>query len=337
MIELLRRWTRLKKMPSLGRRQRFLDYINNHDIFYVCYDEPNRTENWLRVRELIPHAIKIEGVVGFDRALKTCAKKSQKSHFLLIDGDNYLLPERFYNPVDLPNRDPQWVLSWSSKNNINGLNYGNGGIKLWPKDVALSILSHESAMGDQDPTDYCFIAQYFMMNDYFSETVVNYTPEQAFRSGFREGVKMTLSSGKQVALDKENFESDLAQQNRLRLKVWCEVGADVENGLWAILGARLGFKLNAIDGFNYRQINSYDWIEAQRKNIIRESRSQQSNAITSPRTWLIQMIEELGEELNTRFPLDLKLMTVEESHCFKQSFQNPQRAGLLTPQAIVTE
>ncbi len=311
----------------------FNSLFKKWDVFYVCFDEPNRNENWDQILKHVPWAQKVEGVLGFDNALKTCAKLSKTSHFFLIDGDNFILPNRLNNKVNLEGLLPDWVLSWSSQNSINSLSYGNGGLKLWPKHIALQIQSHESVDKNNDPTDYCFIAQYYLMDDFVSETRVNTTPTQAFRAGLREGVKMSLSWGKQVPLDHNNFEAQLGRQNRLRLKVWCEVGADVENGLWAILGARYGLKLNAIDRFDYSLINSYQWIENLRQDQIVKplTLNQNPNSFNESLDGIKSIIIQLGDEINEKLPLRLKLYSQEESQMFKKSFKNPQRTGLLKP------
>jgi len=96
----------------------FNSLFKKWDVFYVCFDEPNRNENWDQIIKHIPRAQKVEGVLGFDNALKACAKLSQASHFFLIDGDNYLLPNRLKNKVNLEGFLPDWVLSWSSQNFI---------------------------------------------------------------------------------------------------------------------------------------------------------------------------------------------------------------------------
>ena len=51
------------------------------DVFYVCFEEPNRFENWKQIKSILKKAQKVEGVVGFDNALKTCARKSTTDHF----------------------------------------------------------------------------------------------------------------------------------------------------------------------------------------------------------------------------------------------------------------
>ena len=301
------------------------------DVFYVCFDEPNRFENWEHIKSVLKKAQKVEGIVGFDGALKECARKSSTDYFFIIDGDNRILENRLDRKFQLSEVDNQWVLSWSSLNAMNALIYGNGGLKLWPREVAMNIKSHENAVETGDQTDYCFVAKYYMVDDFVTETVVNSTPWQAFRSGFREGVKMSLQWGQQVALNKKNFNSALGKQNRLRLKIWCEVGADVSNGYWAIFGARLGLKMNVIDLFNYRLINSYEWIDNCLLFQVLEPLGLARKEINNPivKRKLVSRINQLGDILNEQLPLELKLLDPDESLLFKKKFTNPKRSGLL--------
>ncbi len=301
------------------------------DVFYICFDEPNRFENWKQIKSVLKKAKKVEGIVGFDRALKECARKSSTDHFFVIDGDNRILENRLDKKFQLSEVNDQWVLSWSSLNSMNALVYGNGGLKLWPKEVAMNIKSHENSVETGDQTDYCFVAKYYMVDDFLTETVVSSTPWQAFRSGFREGVKMSLQWGQQVVLNRKNFNSALGKQNRLRLKIWCEVGADVNNGYWAILGARLGLKMNVIDLFDYRLINSYEWIDnclfSQVLKPLGLTREETSHPMVERE--LISRINQLGGVLNEQLPLELRLLDPDESLLFKKKFTNPKRSGLL--------
>jgi len=66
---------------------------------------------------------------------KACAALSETDRFITVDGDNRIR-EDFLNQVidfeehtDLQNT----VISWCGRNEINGLMYGNGGLKCWPK------------------------------------------------------------------------------------------------------------------------------------------------------------------------------------------------------------
>jgi hypothetical protein len=85
--------------------------------------------------------------------------------------------------------------------------------------------------------DFCWDAQYIQMNSVYSDVYNNENAAQAWRAGFREGVKLATDRG--VRITPEEFKS-----NHWRclhwLYIWTMVGADVDNGLWAIYGAREG-------------------------------------------------------------------------------------------------
>ena len=87
------------------------ELLQTFEIFFVCYDEPNRKKNWKRVKSLFPNAQKVEGVEGFDRALKTCAKRSTTRHFFVIDGDNYVLKDKINQPLIINQNFNDHVLS----------------------------------------------------------------------------------------------------------------------------------------------------------------------------------------------------------------------------------
>ncbi len=323
---------RKRRISQLSQPLTVKGLLEIFDVFYVCFDEPNKEANWQQIKTMLPKAKKVEGVVGFDRALKTCAKQSTTDFFFLIDGDNRLLPDRFTRPLIIENPRDHWVLSWSSLNTMNGLAYGNGGLKLWPKAVAERISSHENAGQNDDRTDYCFIADYYLVDDYVTETVINNTYKQAFRAGFREGVKMSLAWGKQVDLNKENFESELGRQNRERLKVWCEVGDDTINGCWSILGARLGLKKNVVEKFDYSLINSYQWIDDFLETEILprlDVTHEQIVNLNWSREKLKIFLTEIATELNGIIPINIRNLSPVESLNFKKDFTNPSRDGLL--------
>ncbi len=332
MTLLHRLFVKNQSLRELAPRVSLSKLLHEFDVFYVCYDEPNRWDHWTQIKQLLPKAKKVEGVVGFDRALKVCAKRASTSYFFLIDGDNRLLPERLDQMVDLSEVEDHWVLSWSSLNRLNGLTYGNGGLKLWPRRLAQELRSHESALSDDDQTDYCFIADYCLVDNFATETVVTGTHKQAFRAGFREGVKMALDWGRQVELNNENFNTLLGKQNRLRLKVWCEIGDDVPNGCWGILGARFGLKMNVIEKFDYRSINSYLWIDdfLQQKVLQPLSlNSEKFDTFSNGRLQILPLIEALGDEINQAIPLNLQSYSPAASLEFKRIFKNPPRKGLL--------
>ena len=153
-------------------------------------------------------------------------------------------------------------MSWSSRNLVNGLVYGNGGVKLWYADHINSMKSHESAdKGDnKHNVDFCWDPeQYKQMNNTYGVVHNNSSPKQAFRAGFREGVKMGLDQGNKVPI--KQFSYKMYPANYSRWLTWMTIGRDIENGDWVIYGARLGAHMLYVENFDHTVISDYEWFD----------------------------------------------------------------------------
>ena len=148
--------------------------VTELDIFYISYDEPNAEENWADLLNKVPWAKRVHGVKGFDAAHKTCAEQSETDRFITVDGDNIVMDEFFNQALEFPEKDHdgndifESIFSWNAKNLLNGLVYGNGGLKCWPKEYTLGINTHEAAT-DGEGMEFCWKLNYIQMNDIFSE------------------------------------------------------------------------------------------------------------------------------------------------------------------------
>jgi hypothetical protein len=88
--------------------------------------------------------------------------------------------------------------------------------------------------------------------------VINASPEQAFLAGFREGVKMSLDQGERI--QPEDFMNRVHRQNLQTLVTWQSVGADVENGRYAVLGARVGcYNATLNDAYDIERTRDLDY------------------------------------------------------------------------------
>ena len=214
--------------------------INEFDIVFISYDEPNADENYADLLEKCPWAKRSHGVYGSDAAHKAAAEMADTDRFITVDADNIVHADFFNVEIDMSKISNVDVISWAGKNHINNLVYGNGGIKCWPKSVVMNMRTHENAPSN-DPraqVDFCWNINYVQMNNVYSNVMNNGSPLQAWRAGFREGVKMTLVDGDVV--DPNNLMKNVHGKNLKRLLTWMSVGEDVTNGLWAVYGARLG-------------------------------------------------------------------------------------------------
>jgi len=313
--------------------------ITEFDIFYLSYDEPQKEEFWAKLQELAPWAKRVDGVKGFDSAHKACAVASETDRFITVDGDNIVYPHFFDLQIDIPERLKDCTLSWAGRNTINGLCYGNGGLKLWTKEFVLGMRTHENATRAEEKVDFCWDDKYVQLNNLYSDTCPNGSPFQAFRAGFREGVKMTLDRGK--AAGDGVIAKQIHEKNFKRLLVWASVGADVENGLWSIYGTRLGiFAANIDKSFDLSLISDYDWFKQYFNSMAVAQRFVGDGTQKCRRTGLVWdekvLLEESTKLLDLLYKnLGLKIadMNAQQSAFFKEVYEAPRR----TSNPIVTE
>ena len=222
--------------------------VTDLDFIFISYREPNADENYADLLNIVPWAKRVHGVKGFDNAHKAAAERSETDFFISIDGDNRIDPAFLLQTLDWSKTNPLAVHRWRARNIINGLIYGNGGIVGWPRKICLEMKTHENAVEERAKIDFCWTVPHENLHNVYSTTHINYTPEQAFIAGWREGVKMSLDNGQKV--DPSLFMQTIPQPNLRNLVTWMSVGADVENGRWAMLGARCGCYMATIDS-NY--------------------------------------------------------------------------------------
>lgn len=287
--------------------------IADLDSIYLSYDEPQKEEFWLKIKNMVPWAVRVDGVKGSDAAHKAAAEASTTERFILIDGDN-MPHESFFNmQLDFTGKDKNYELAqyrWKAVNNINGLRYGNGGMSSWTKSYVMNMKTHEASDGNNTNTvDFCLDSSdnlYWSMHDCYSTTYPNMTAFQAWRAGFREGVKMCLVNGATPSI--EQFRDSVANRNMNNLTVWHNVGADVENGLWAIYGARLGTYLTMLRDWDPQSVQWFD-------NL---AELWEENRCDDP----IKGSDILGESLSTKLGLPICTLSSEQSKFFKRHYNS---------------
>ena len=120
-------------------------HLEDLDVVYLTYDEPQKEEFWVKIKNMIPWAQRVDGVKGSDAAHKAAAAASNTERFILIDGDN-MINDNFLDEVLVitdANKDAQF--RWRSLNHVNGLYYGNGGVSCWTKTFINTMRTHEAA------------------------------------------------------------------------------------------------------------------------------------------------------------------------------------------------
>lgn len=284
------------------------------DCIYLSYDEPQKEEFWLKIKDMVPWAKRVDGVKGSDAAHKAAGEASDTERFILIDGDNMPSEEFFNIQLDFTDKDPKYQLAqfrWKAVNAINGLRYGNGGMSSWTKTYVANMKTHE-AQKDGDVTriaDFCLDSQdnlYWAMYDCYSTTYPNYTPFQAWRAGFREGVKMVLDKGSKPSVN--DFKNRVANRNLNNLTIWQNVGTDVENGIWAIYGARLGTYMTMLTDWEHTNVQWFD-----NYPVLWENYKDYDP---------VEQAEEIGLSLKAKLGLPICTLTSEQSKFFKRHYNS---------------
>lgn len=279
-------------------------YVEDLDWVYLSYDEPRKEEFFQKIKNDIPWIKRVDGVKGSDNAHKAAARVSDTERFILIDGDN--LPHDNFKDVVLniteSNKNAQF--RWRAKNYINGLHYGNGGISCWTRTFIENMKTHENTDGSNKTNiEFCFDPNYWPMHNCYSTTYPNQSAKQAFRAGFREGVKMCSKDGTMPSKnDKQNFTRNIWRRNLQNLSVWQTIGRDVENGFWAIHGARLGTHYLMLREWDYVKVRDFDEL-----NALWEIHKNDDE----------QICKQIGEELNKYLDLDIVEINADGSKFFK--------------------
>jgi hypothetical protein len=282
--------------------------IADLDCVYLSYDEPQREEFWVKIRNMIPWAKRVDGVKGSDAAHKAAADASDTERFILIDGDN-IPDERFFN-LTLEFADGSWeqaVFRWRARNHINGLMYGNGGLSSWTRAFIHDMKTHENTDGrDETVVEFCFDPLYWAMHDCYSTTFPNGSAKHAWRAGFREGVKMCLDKGRRPTVSE--FRDRVHRRNLDHLTIWHNVGRDVEHGEWAMAGARQGTYKTMLTDWDYREVQSFEALE----------QLWQKNKILDPGS----VIGEYEDALKTQLDLFMISMDASHSRFFKHHYRS---------------
>lgn len=223
-----------------------------YDIVFISYNEPNADSNYARLKSRFPFATRIHGVKGIHQAHIEAAKKAKTNMLWIVDGDA-VIDDDFDFKCKIDYRDEysyKSVRVWRSRNPINGLVYGYGGVKLFPRKMTIEMDTSSKDMTTS-------ISPYFRAMETISNTTAfNTDPFNTWKSAFRECCKLASRV--------------IARQNNIetieRLNIWKTVGKDKTFGEYAVLGAQQGHAYgiaNKMDGEALSKINDFDWLKEQ--------------------------------------------------------------------------
>lgn len=216
------------------------------DVIFLSYHEPFADENFQNLLTYAPHAKRINGVKGILAAHQAAARKSMTGHFYVVDADAVVKDFWFdYAPsrTELYHNVPttECVTCWSSINPVNGLQYGYGGVKLFPKQAVLDVTEWKIDLATSMGLPFRSIPSISNV------TAFNSTALTAWRSAFRECAKLTAQ------LD-----------SRDKIHTWCNTGQDALNGAYTIAGARAGTVYGLACNGNaemLKLVNDFEWLD----------------------------------------------------------------------------
>jgi hypothetical protein len=235
---------KLKVMPG-----KIYDYPM-FDIIFLSYDETYADANFKKLKERFPRAKRLHNIKGIMEAHKSAARwaLSDKSNmFYVVDADAKILPT-FNFDYHPPWFDGQSVHVWYSHNPVNDLEYGYGGVKLFPSKLLVEY--------NGSPIDFTTTVSknFKVIPEVSNITCFNTDPFSAWRSAFRECTKLASK----LIINQDNTETEE------RLDTWCTKGVDREFGDFVIMGANEGREFGT-ENTNRTEmlalINDFEWLE----------------------------------------------------------------------------
>ena len=207
------------------------------DVFFISYNEINADKNWSRLKQLCPRAKRLKNIKGIFNAHKTASEKSTTDMFYVVDADADLVDgfEFNFNPEIF---ERKYTFIWKSSNPFNNLEYGYGGVKLFPK------LAFADKKISRSLDVFQSVSKGIKIVDKISNVTRFNTDEfSTWRSAFRETVKL-LTNGQKKLVDRWVTKED----------------AFAEYARLGVYDGRQFFKANKLDFKILLQINDRDWL-----------------------------------------------------------------------------
>jgi len=276
---------------------------------FISFREPNANANWLKLKQQIPEAHRSHGVVGIDQAHRAAAALVPHSeYFFTLDGDSVVWEKWLNTPLAIT-LAPHTAWCWRSRNVINDLTYGNGGVKLWHRSLIEHMNSHS------DGVDFCWQPSYVSLNQTAGETDPGASERQAFIAGAREGVKLMLDRG--VFLSPQQLRKCWNSHNRSAWLIWCTRGAHDATHKWAPFGARYSATQLLMDNWSPMAINDWCFLSSEFDKVQQSMRCSVENNMQFQTTyesqaWRLQY-EQLGEYLQ-------QVLNVHLPNCYDFAF-----------------
>jgi hypothetical protein len=108
------------------------------------------------------------------------------------------------------------------------------------------------------------------------------------------------------------MKSVLHNVNLRNLRIWSSVGADIDNGLWAMYGTRAGWAAMCNPEFDYTSIRDYDWFNA----FWAETQK-----VVDTEDKLLSEIKRLGDVIKSETKIAVPFLDKDQSEFFRETFK----------------
>jgi len=223
------------------------------DIVFISYNETNANENYNKLLSKFPRAKRVHGVAGIHQAHIKAAELATTEMLWVVDADAVIVDDFDFTVEQIPyySNNARRMLTttvhvWRSRNPVNGLEYGYGGVKLLPRKLTLEM--------DVTSTDMTTsISKLFKAMPAISNiTAFNTDSFSSWRSAFRECVK----------LSSRVIDGQVDEETQIRLTRWCTIGSDLDAIAGAIAGRDYG-TANKDNADALKKINDFNWLQEQ--------------------------------------------------------------------------
>jgi hypothetical protein len=231
--------TQLYDYPYIDKTQRRRHSDELLDIVFISNGEPNAEVNWKRL-SLLPkknRTIRVDNINGRAAAYHAAARASNTPWFFAvfaklavdIDFDFSWQPDRMQ-------QSKHYI--FHAKNPVNGLEYGHQAMIAYNQELVLGNPGYG--------LDFTLDSAHEVVPINSGTAYYDYTPWMAWRTAFREAIKLRASL------------PDV--ENQYRLSKWLDINSDEADPQWSRLGAE-----DAVE--YYEQVNgnptelrkSYEW------------------------------------------------------------------------------
>jgi hypothetical protein len=216
------------------------------DVVFLSNYETFADGNFEKLKDKVPDAKRVNGVNGIFNAHKLASQLVDTSMVYIVDADAEIKDDFDFSFVP-PESDRGFAHIWRSVNPINGLEYGYGGIKLFPTKM---LRAAEFWKVDFTTS----VSEGVKLIDYVSNVSrFNTSAFESWRSAFRECAKLASSV----------IENNKQQETEQRLDTWCNTGMHKSFGTYATEGAKAGKAYgeknkHQVEALNC--INNYEWL-----------------------------------------------------------------------------